>query len=471
MKNILIIGAGEAWKEILESIWDNNQLDFNIKWFIDDDNKKKWTSIKWIKVLGKISDTPNFIEKLNIREILICMPSAQWETIRKIIKICNQFKISFKIIPSKYELLTWEASIKWIQNIDLDDLIWRSIIKSETKNLIEYIKDKTILVSWGAWSIWSELVRQIASFKPKTLIVFDWWENWIYDLQMDIKIQQITWNIEYIIWDIKNEKKLNRIFKKYKPEIVYHAAAYKHVPLMEDNFSEAVLNNIKWTKILAEISLKYNVNRFVLVSTDKAVKPSSIMWATKRVAEMTILNLNKTNKTFFSAVRFGNVFNSRWSVVPLFQKQIARWWPITVTDKNVVRYFMTISEAVYLILQSSTFSRNIWELFLLDMWEPVKILDLAESVIRFYWYKPYKDIDIKITWLRPWEKLKEELYTNNERFEKTIVNKLFKVTNSDLLDNTFDNILDDIVLYAEEYNKKKIEECFKKLILDYKKYD
>jgi len=470
-KNILVIWAWWAWKELLDEINKNSDLKINICWFLDDNKSLVWDKYKNVPVLWTISELNFYIEEKNISEIYICIPSAQWETIRKIVNVCNKSKIFFKIIPSTYELLTWKAKLEWLKELDLEDLLWRTINETHTDKLVNYFDEKTILITWWAWSIGSELVRQVNQLKPKLVIIFDWWENGIYDIQMEFRNHNIKWNIKYIIWDIKNKWKVEKIFNKYKPNIVYHAAAYKHVPLMEENYSEAIENNIIWTKIIAEAAHNSWSSHFVLISTDKAVKPSSMMWTTKRIAEMFILDLNKTSNTTFSAVRFWNVFNSRWSVVPLFVNQIKKWWPITITDKEIVRYFMTIWEAVYLILQSTLLSKNEWELFVLDMWEPIKIVDLAESLIRFFWLKPYDDIKMDYVWLRPWEKIREELTTDSENIEKTSIEKLYKIKKEKLNNDNLYLEIDKILDYSKRWDINKIEKIFAQIILDYKKYN
>lgn len=466
---ILIIWAWWAWKELLDEIHKNKDLDIDICWLLDDDKSLTWTNYKNVKVLWTISDLNSTIENFNINKIYICIPSAEWELIRKIVNICTKTKVSFKIIPSTYELLTWKAKLEWLKNLDLEDLLWRSLNHSNPEKLINYFDNKTILITWWAGSIWSELVRQVNQLKPKLVIIFDWWENGIYDIQ--IEFNKIEGNVKYVVWDIKNKRRLEEIFEIYKPDIIYHAAAYKHVPLMEDNFSEAIENNIIWTKLVADTSAKYWAEHFILISTDKAVKPSSLMWTTKRIAEIYILGLNKKSKTNFSAVRFWNVFNSRWSVIPLFVKQIKEWWPITITDKNIVRFFMTIWEAVYLILQSTLLSKTEWKLFILDMGEPIKIVELAESLVRFFWLTPYKDIEFNFIGLRPWEKLQEELVTDLEDIKKTSIDKLFKISNNQLnKNNNSEKIITEIINHSKNWNISEIQKLFPKIILDYKQY-
>lgn len=423
--NVMIIGAGEATNVIMREIQNSSYLaNSNIACIIDDDRRKVGKYIRGVKVIGTRDKIKEAAKLYDIDEIIFAIPSASNEVKRDILNICKETDCTLKILPGVYQMVDGEINVNSIRNVDVLDLLGRDPIEVDIESIMGYVKDKVIMVTGGGGSIGSELCRQLVSHKPKQLIIFDIYENNAYDIQQELKINYPDANVVTLIGSIRNVSRLESVFAQYKPDIVYHAAAHKHVPLMEDSPNEAIKNNVMGTYKTAMAADKYGAEKFVLISTDKAVNPTNVMGASKRICEMIIQMMNQKSNTNFVAVRFGNVLGSNGSVIPLFKQQIAEGGPVTVTDPNIIRYFMTIPEAVSLVLQAGAYARG-GEIFVLDMGEPMKILDLAINLIKLSGYKPYEDIDIKFTGLRPGEKMYEELLMDEEGLKKTANKMIF----------------------------------------------
>lgn len=422
---IMIVGAGTSGAVILKEMTTSQFINGYVVCFVDDDKNKTGKILNGIPIAGNRNDIPNLTEKFQINEIYIAMPSASAKQRKAVIDICRKTNCEIKILPGIYQLLNGEVSISKLRKVEIEDLLGRDPLKVNLDEIMGYVSGKVILVTGGGGSIGSELCRQVAAHSPKQLIIFDIYENNAYDIQQELKDSFPGLDLVVLIGSVRNSHRIESIFKKYRPNIVYHAAAHKHVPLMEDSPNEAIKNNVFGTYKTATAADKYSVERFVLISTDKAVNPTNIMGASKRICEMIIQMFNNNSKTDFVAVRFGNVLGSNGSVIPLFKKQIEQGGPVTVTHKDIIRYFMTIPEAVSLVLQAGAYAKG-GEIFILDMGEPVRILDLAENLIRLSGYVPYEDIKIEFTGLRPGEKLFEELLMEEEGLQDT-PNKLIHI--------------------------------------------
>lgn len=464
--NVMIIGAGEATNVIMREIQNSSYLaNSNIACIIDDDRRKVGKYIRGVKVIGtrdKIKEAAKFYD---IDEIIFAIPSASNEVKRDILNICKETDCTLKILPGVYQMVDGEINVNSIRNVDVLDLLGRDPIEVDIESIMGYVKDKVIMVTGGGGSIGSELCRQLVSHKPKQLIIFDIYENNAYDIQQELKINYPDANVVTLIGSIRNVSRLESVFAQYKPDIVYHAAAHKHVPLMEVSPDEAVKNNVVGTWNVARMADKYGVKKFVMISTDKAVNPTNVMGATKRICEMIVQTYNEISKTDFVAVRFGNVLGSNGSVIPLFKRQIEAGGPVTVTDPNIIRYFMTIPEAVSLVLQAGAYAKG-GEIFILDMGEPVKIDDLAKNLIRLSGYTLGVNMEIKYTGLRPGEKLYEELLMKEEGLQETD-NKLIHIGKPIEFDkeNFFDNLEK---LKEEAYSETgNIRESLKKVVDTY----
>ena len=385
---------------------------------VDDDPGKQGKYLRGVLVAGNRHDICRLAEEYDIDEIMIAIPSATHAAIQEILDICSQVSCQLKVLPGLYQLVNGEVSISKLRNVEIEDLLGRKPVDTQIDSIMDYVSGKTVLVTGGGGSIGSELCRQIARHEPKRLIIFDIYENNAYDIQQELKRDYPKLDLVTLIGSVRNTHRMNNLFEKYRPDIVYHAAAHKHVPLMEDSPNEAIKNNVLGTYKTVQAADKYHTSRFVLISTDKAVNPTNIMGASKRLCEMIIQMMNNQSETEFVAVRFGNVLGSNGSVIPLFKKQIEEGGPVTVTHPDIIRYFMTIPEAVSLVLQAGAQAKG-GEIFVLDMGKPVKILDLALNLIRLSGYRPYEDIDIKFTGLRPGEKLYEELLMSEEGLQST----------------------------------------------------
>ena len=423
--SVMVIGAGEAANVIIKEIVNSNFSTMVIRCIIDDDKGKWGRYIQGIKVAGGRDRIIECADIYDIDEIIVAMPSISRPELRKILEICKETNCKLRSLPGMYQLVNGEVNVSKLRDVEVEDLLGRDPISVDLDSILGYVQNKTVLVTGGGGSIGSELCRQIASHRPKHLIILDIYENNVYDIQQELKTKYPDLRMTVLIASVRNTNRMNWIFEKYKPDIVYHAAAHKHVPLMEDSPNEAVKNNVFGTWKTAQAAAFYGVKRFVLISTDKAVNPTNIMGASKRICEMIIQTFNNHYDTEFVAVRFGNVLGSNGSVIPLFRKQIVAGGPVTVTHPDIIRYFMTIPEAVSLVLQAGAYARG-GEIFVLDMGEPVKILDLAENLIRLSGYRVGEDIKIEFTGLRPGEKLYEELLMDEEVMRET-ANKLIHV--------------------------------------------
>ena len=417
-KRVLFVGAGDTADNLIREIRNTPTTEMYPVCALDDAPFKLGQTIHGVPIVGRTGEVQTYATKFRIDEIVIAMPSAPKRVISKLIAESQKTGCKVKAVPAFKEIVSGKVSISDIKEVDVVDLLGRDPVDVNNQEIMDYIEGKTVLVTGGGGSIGSELCRQIATKFPKRLIIVDIYENNAYDIQQELKRQNPDLDLVVLIASVRDRKKVDTIFKKYKPQIVFHAAAHKHVPLMEDSPNEAIKNNVHGTHNVAMSAGKYNSEKFVLISTDKAVNPTNIMGATKRICEMIVQSMAKMYKTEFAAVRFGNVLGSNGSVIPLFKRQIKEGGPITVTHKDIVRYFMTIPEAVSLVLQAGAYAKG-GEIFVLDMGEPVKIYDLAVNMIRLSGFEPFKDIDIMVTGLRPGEKLYEERLMKEEGLKKT----------------------------------------------------
>ena len=424
LEKILIIGAGSCGQLIIEEIRKQNPIKQKVIGVIDDNPSKIGTYLRGIKILGNRNKIIAISEEKNIDLILIAMPSVDGKTKKEIIEICQSTRAKVKIIPGMYELIDGKVSLNRMRDIDLRDLLGREEVILDKQGIKDYIENKVVMVTGGGGSIGSELCRQIAKFSPKLLLILDIYENNAYELENELISNFKNLKEKVLIASVRDEKRLENIFYEYKPQVIFHAAAHKHVPLMERNPEEAIKNNVIGTLNVAECAHKYGAERFVLISTDKAVNPTNVMGASKRMCEMIIQAIDKNSNTEFVAVRFGNVLGSNGSVIPLFKKQIAKGGPVTLTHKKITRYFMLIPEAAQLVLQAGAYAKG-GEIFVLDMGNPVLIYDLAKDLIKLSGFEPEVDIKIEITGLRPGEKLYEELLMDEEGLRKTSHEKIF----------------------------------------------
>ena len=457
--NIMIIGAGCAASMIINELRDNKINNCKFKCAIDDDPAKKNTYILGIRVYGDRNSIIEAAEKFQIDTILFAIPSCDNKEKVEILNICKETGCELKIVPSIYQMMnSGEKGIsKKIRKVQIEDLLGREPISLDINRIIDYVAGRTVLVTGGGGTIGSELCRQIAEHDPKRLVIFDIYENNAYDIQNELRRKYPELDLVTLIGSVRDSKRLESVFKTYRPDIVYHAAAHKHVPLMEDSPNEAIKNNVFGTLKTAQCADKYGAKKFVLISTDKAVNPTNIMGASKRMCEMIIQSYNKRSETEFVAVRFGNVLGSNGSVIPLFKKQIEAGGPVTVTDPDIIRYFMTIPEAVTLVLQAGASAKG-GEIFVLDMGKPVKILTLAENLIKLSGFTPHKDIKIEFIGLRPGEKLYEEMLMAEEGLKET-ENKLIHIGQPIEFDeNEFFTALDDLrkAMYDDSVDMRAI---------------
>ncbi len=417
-KAVMIVGAGEAANIIIKDIITSNFSTMSIKCIIDDDTNKWGKFIQGIRVVGGRDKIVECADLYDIDEIIVAIPSVSRSELKQILEICKNTDCKLRVLPGMYQLVNGEVSASRLRDVEVEDLLGRDPIAVDIDSIAGYVRNKVVLVTGGGGSIGSELCRQIAEHNPRQLIIVDIYENNAYEIQQELKNKYPELDLVVLIASVRNTLRINKIFEEYKPDIVYHAAAHKHVPLMEDSPTEAIKNNVfgTWKTVMAAAT--NGTKKFVMISTDKAVNPTNIMGASKRICEMIIQTFNKHYDTEFVAVRFGNVLGSNGSVIPLFKKQIAAGGPVTVTHPDIIRYFMTISEAVSLVLQAGAFAKG-GEIFVLDMGEPVKILDLAENLIKLSGYKVGEDIRIEFTGLRPGEKLYEEMLMDEEGLQDT----------------------------------------------------
>jgi len=424
-KNVLIVGAGDAGAMMAKEVANHWSVERKVVGFIDDDPRKQGQQLMGIPILGTRDMLPYFAAKLNVADILIAMPSVSGKIIREIVGHCKQTNCSIKILPGLFDLIEGKVQLQNLRNVDLEDLLRREPICLDVECIRSYLRNKRVLITGAGGSIGSEICRQVSRLEPAQLMILGKGENSIYEIQQELSTDDSTaTRLVPLIADIRDRERIEEIFARFSPQVVFHAAAHKHVPLMELQPVEAIRNNIEGTQVLVEAADRTGVETFIMISTDKAVNPTSVMGVTKRIAEMVVQQKSQSSKTRFAAVRFGNVLGSRGSVIPLFRKQIAAGGPITVTDPNMKRYFMTIPEATQLVLQAGAMSKG-GEVFVLDMGEPVRIVDMAEDLIRLSGFEPYKDIEIVFTQSRPGEKLFEELLTAEEGTSATHHDKIF----------------------------------------------
>ncbi|MFR3647186.1 MAG: polysaccharide biosynthesis protein [Enterocloster aldenensis] len=421
---VMIIGAGKAGTLILKEMKASEKVHGYPVCMIDDDKDKQGRVIDGVSIMGSRKDIARLVREKEIDEIYVAIPTAPPEDIKDILKICQGTGCQVKILPGVYQLMNGEVTISRLRKVEIEDLLGREQVNVNLDEIMGYVKGKVVLVTGGGGSIGSELCRQLAGHKVKQLIIFDIYENNAYEIQQELKRKYPDLDMVVLIGSVRNTNRLDYLFRTYRPDIVYHAAAHKHVPLMEDSPNEAIKNNVLGTYKAARAAIKYKAQRFILISTDKAVNPTNIMGASKRLCEMVVQMSNQKSSTEFVAVRFGNVLGSNGSVIPLFKQQIESGGPVTVTHKDIIRYFMTIPEAVSLVIQAGAYAKG-GEIFVLNMGNPVRILDMAENLIRLSGYEPYKDIDICFTGLRPGEKLYEELLMDEEGLQKTVNDRIF----------------------------------------------
>lgn len=420
--NVMLIGAGAAGNAILKEIESSQFVNLNVKCIIDDQVGCHGKFMRGIPIVGGREQIVDAVGEYSIDEIIFAIPTAQTQSRKEILDICKETGCKMRTLPGMYQLINGDVSVSKLKDVEIEDLLGREPIQINTEEVLNYVRDKVVMVTGGGGSIGSELCRQIAGHNPKQLIIVDIYENNAYEIQQELIRKYPALNLVVLIASVRNTARMDCIFDTYRPNIVYHAAAHKHVPLMETSPNEAIKNNVFGTYKTALAADKYGVEKFVLISTDKAVNPTNIMGASKRICEMVVQMMNQKSKTNFVAVRFGNVLGSNGSVIPLFKKQIAEGGPVTVTHPDIIRYFMTIPEAVSLVLQAGAYARG-GEIFVLDMGEPVKIVDLATNLIKLSGYRVGEDIEIKFTGLRPGEKMYEELLMNEEGL-KTTANKM-----------------------------------------------
>lgn len=422
-KPALLVGAGRMGATLVKELSGRRDTELEIRGLVDDDPRKRGGSVSGYKVLGTTNDIARLVDELNIKQVVIAIDDARGMEIRRILDVCSAIPVKAQIVPSLNEIATGRVSVSRIRDVQIEDLLGREPVKLDDKNLHEFLTGRTVMVTGAGGSIGSELVRQIINYRPKCLLLVERAEFFLFQIGRELSAMS---GVEFapLIADVGDEPRMREIFEKYRPEVIFHAAAHKHVPLMEVNATEAIKNNVLATRCLGRLSGEYAVRDFVLISTDKAVNPTSVMGASKRIAEIVVQGLNQEYETNYVAVRFGNVLGSAGSVVPIFREQIQKGEPITVTDKEMTRYFMTIPEASQLVLQAGALGSG-GEIFILDMGEPVKILDLAEDMVRLSGLTPYEDIDIVFTGVRKGEKLFEELEITGEDLDKTNHPKIF----------------------------------------------
>lgn len=452
---VMIIGAGSAGEKILRETLVTPKINKEVVCFIDDDLSKKGRRIHNVPVVGGRNEILQQAEKYHVDEIYIALPSIDDKEVSEILNICKETKCKLKKLPGIYQFLNDEITLEKLKDVEVQDLLGRDPIKVNLEEIMGYVQDKVVMVTGGGGSIGSELCRQIAKSHPKQLIIVDIYENNAYDIQLELQRKYPKLNLETMIASVRDQNKINDLFAYYHPDIVYHAAAHKHVPLMEDAPHEAIKNNVFGTLNVAKAADQYGVKKFILISTDKAVNPTNIMGASKRLCEMIVQSFDKKSKTEFVAVRFGNVLGSNGSVIPLFKKQIQNGGPITITHPDIIRYFMTIPEAVSLVLQAGAYAHG-GEIFVLDMGKPVKILDMAKNLIKLSGLEPNVDIEIKFIGLRPGEKLYEEMLMKEEGMQTT-PNKMIHIGKPIELSHDFFDQLDHLyqVAYDEDSNIRK----------------
>ncbi|MDP1538644.1 MAG: nucleoside-diphosphate sugar epimerase/dehydratase, partial [bacterium] len=454
-------------EQILRSILSFPSTPYFPIGFVDDEPMKQGVVIHGLKVLGKLDDIPQVVESQGVGELIVALPSAGSEAIRKAVEMGRSTGLKkIKIVPSMVAIINGEVSLGALREVQMEDLLGREAVSLDTKSLKNFLGNKTVLITGAAGSIGSELCRQVANFNPSLLLILDQDETGIFNIANELEDSFPRLKVSSIIANIQDEEKINQIFEKFRPSVIFHAAAYKHVPLMEEHPDEAVKNNIFGTKVVAELAIKYGAENFIFVSTDKSVNPTLVMGATKRVGEMICQALNQKNATKFISVRFGNVLDSRGSVIPIFREQIKRGGPVEVTHPEMKRYFMVTSEACLLVMQAGAMGRG-GEVFVLDMGEPVKILDLAREMIRLSGFEPDKNIPIVFTGVRPGEKLFEEILTAEEGTIATQNQKIFNAKLSEIDEKKLNQGLENLREAVKKANRKEIVNILKQFIPSY----
>jgi FlaA1/EpsC-like NDP-sugar epimerase len=466
LKRLLIVGAGDAGEELARSILHKPVAEYEVIGFIDDDPAKQGAFIHGLSVLGTVDQLPKICEERNIEEIAIAMPSATPPELRRVIQVCEGAKIRFRTVPSITDIASGRFKVSQIRDVDINDLLGREVVQLDLDLIETFARDKTVLVTGAGGSIGSEMCRQLCNFAPKLLLLIEQAENPLFEIERELRKRFPHVPIEAIICNITDKIRVEQIFDKYKPKVVIHAAAHKHVPLMELNPGEAIKNNIVGTQAIADAADRYGTDNFVMISTDKAVNPTSMMGSSKRIAEMPIQDLSRTSKTHFVTVRFGNVLGSDGSVVPIFKKQIAEGGPLTITHPDMKRYFMTIPEASQLVLQAASMGKG-GEIFVLDMGEPVKIVDLARELIILSGFRPGEDIEMVFTGPRPGEKLFEELSIKGEDMQATRHPKIAIWQNIPMDRERLRAGIRKLINIAETSTSDKIIDKIKELVPEY----
>jgi FlaA1/EpsC-like NDP-sugar epimerase len=466
LKRFIIIGAGDAGEALLRETLRMKAQQYEMVGFVDDDPHKQGMSIHGINVLGTVEQLPKICEKYNVEEIAIALPGSDRQQLRRVVQICQGTKIRFRTVPSITDIASGKLKVSQIRDVDINDLLGRDVIELELDKIEGFLKDKVILVTGAGGSIGSEMCRQVCQFGPKQLLLVELAENPLFHIERELLRDYPDVPMKAIICNISDRFRVKEVFAKYKPEVVIHAAAHKHVPLMETNPGESIKNNVVGTKNIADASDENGVNNFVMISTDKAVNPTSLMGSSKRVAEMYVQDINTTSDTHFVTVRFGNVLGSNGSVIPIFKKQIARGGPVTVTHPDMERYFMTIPEASQLVLQAATLGKG-GEIFVLDMGESVKIVHLARELITLSGFRPDEDIEIKFSGMRPGEKLFEELSIKGEDMQSTRHPKIGIWKNIPKDRISLRNGIEELVKIAQTQDHAKVVLAIKNLIPEY----
>ena len=462
----MVVGAGAAGYMLVREMKNSKHLNRKVPCIIDDDPNKIGTYLQGIPIVGRKEDIPAMAKKYNIEEIIIAIPTLKDESRRELLEICQETACKIKMLPGIYQMVNQEIDVSMLRDVSIEDLLGREPVDLHMDTIGSYITGKVIIVTGGGGSIGSEICRQVALHDPKQLIIVDIYENNAYNIQLELKKNYPNLNLETLIASVRDKKRIEDIFETYRPDIVYHAAAHKHVPLMEDSPDEAIKNNVLGTYNVASAANKYHVKKMVLISTDKAVRPTNVMGASKRICEMIIQMFAQISPTEYAAVRFGNVLGSNGSVIPIFRQQIKNGGPVTVTHPDIIRYFMTIPEAVNLVLQCGAYAKG-GEIFILDMGEPVKILDLAKKMIRLSGHVPGEDIKIEFTGLRPGEKLYEELLIDEDNLVETENDRIFVAQMGEIDVDVVGRKINGLIEKAYEEDKD-IREEIKEIVPEYK---
>ncbi|BDB11810.1 polysaccharide biosynthesis protein [Thermus thermophilus] len=467
-KRVLVVGAGEAGTMVVREMLRHPEAGLYPVGFLDDDPNKRGQTIAGVRVVGALDDLPRAVRALEVDEVLVAIPSAPGSVVRKVVELARAVGVSYRILPGIHEILSGRVGLSQIREVRVEDLLRREPVRLNLEEIAGYLEGRVVLVTGAGGSIGSELVRQVARFHPEQVVLLGRGENSLFSLEKELEAQWPELRYKVVVADVRDQDRLRRVFQAYRPQVVFHAAAHKHVPLMEVQPDEAILNNVGGTHNVVKLCLEFGVERLVNISTDKAVNPTSVMGASKRVAEQVVAwgASRAAPGQVFVSVRFGNVLGSRGSVVPLFLEQIKRGGPVTVTHPEMRRYFMTIPEAAQLVLQAGGMGEN-GRVYVLDMGEPVRILDLAKDLIRLAGFEPYRDIDIVFTGVRPGEKLFEELLTAEEGTEASYHEKIW-VAKPSALPREFPRLLEELDLAARRGDERRIRELLRQLIPTYK---